>query len=65
MPQQPDVVVGSASADDGASIQVAVTGVDVRLDIRRPAQAPIPVLLAPDEAIFLVQVLERALRTGD
>jgi hypothetical protein len=63
MPQHPDVVVGSTNAEDGASIQVMVTGVDVRLDIRRPGQETTVVLLAPDDAINLVSLLERALKT--
>jgi hypothetical protein len=63
MSKHPDVVVGSANAEDGTSIQVMVTGVDVRLDVRRPDHEPTVVLLAPDEAIDLVSLLQRALET--
>jgi hypothetical protein len=63
MSKHPDVVVGSANAEDGASIQVMVTGVDVRLDVRRPDHETTVVLLAPDDAINLVSLLERALET--
>lgn len=63
MSKPPDVVVGSANAEDGASIQVMVTGVDVRLDVRRPGYEATVVLLAPDDAIDLVSLLQRALET--
>jgi hypothetical protein len=63
MSKHPDVVVGSVTAEHGASIQVMVTGVDVRLDVRRPDREPTVVLLAPDETINLVSLLQRALET--
>jgi len=40
-----------------------VTGVDVRLDIRRPCHEATLVLLAPDHAIDLAALLEQALKT--
>jgi len=61
MPKHPDVAIGNARADDGASIQVMVTGVDIRLDVTRPGHETTVVLLAPDDASGLVALLQRAL----
>jgi hypothetical protein len=59
---EPDtLVIGRADAEQGASIRVGVTGVDVRLDVHRPGHDPVVLLLAPDEAIGLVGLLHRAL----
>jgi hypothetical protein len=33
MSKRPDVIVGSADAEENVSVQVIVTGVDVRLDV--------------------------------
>ena len=63
MGEHPDVVVGSTTAEHGAEIQVIVTGVDVRLDIRQRDAEDAVVWLGPDEASNLIALLERALET--
>ena len=64
MTKHPDVFVGTARAEDGASIEVLVTGVDVRLTVRQKGHPNgVVVFLAPDDAIDLVGLLERALAT--
>ena len=61
MGDHPDVMVGTASGEDGASVEVLVSGVDVRLTIRRGDRSEAVVFLAPDDAQELVWLLERAL----
>jgi hypothetical protein len=56
----PDVHVGTTSAGD-ASVEVLVSGVDVRLTVRRQAQEEVEVFLGPDEAANLRDLLARAL----
>ncbi len=63
MTKHPDIVIGSARAERGAEIQVMVTGVDVRLDIRQREAADAVVWLAPDDAEDLVGLLQQALET--
>jgi hypothetical protein len=61
MSRHPDVLIGSAAADGGASIQVLVSGVDVRLTVRRPGHEDAVIFLAPDDAIDLRDLLSRTL----
>lgn len=61
--KHPDVLIGSAQAEDGGTIEVLVTGVDVRLAVRRRGHDDVLVFLAADDVIDLVGLLERALKT--
>jgi hypothetical protein len=60
MEEHPDVLLGSTPTDSG-SIEVLVSGVDVRLTVRRKEQEDIVVFLAPDCAINLRDLLDQAL----
>lgn len=60
MAEHPDVLVGTTPAGDG-SIEVLVSGVDVRLTIRRQ-ENNLALFLSPDEAINLREMLDAALR---
>ena len=60
MGEHPDVLLGSTPTESG-SIEVLVTGVDVRLTIRRDGQEDVVVFLAPDGAINLRDLLDQAL----
>ena len=59
MAEHPDVLVGTTPAGDGA-IDVLVSGVEVRLTIRRQDEN-LALFLSPDEAICLREMLDAAL----
>lgn len=59
MAEHPDVLVGTTPAGDG-SIEVLVSGVDVRLTIRHRHENLV-LFLGPDEAINLRDMLDQAL----
>jgi hypothetical protein len=61
MTEHLDVMVGATSADNGASIEVLVSGVDVRLTVRRRDRDDVVIFLGPDEAISLRDLLDQAL----
>lgn len=60
MAKHPDVLVGTTPAGDG-SIEVLVSGVDVRLTISHPQDGELVLFLGPDEAINLRDMLDQAL----
>ncbi len=60
MVEHPDVLLGTTSAGDG-SIDVMVSGVDVRLTIRHREHENLVLLLGPDETINLRDMLDQAL----
>ena len=60
MAEHPDVLVGTTPAGDG-SIEVLVSGVDVRLTIHRQDENLV-LFLSPDEAIYLREMLDAALQ---
>jgi hypothetical protein len=60
MGDPPDVLLGSTPTD-GGSIEVLVSGVDVRLTVRRDRQADVVVFLGSDSAISLRDLLDQAL----
>jgi hypothetical protein len=60
MGEHPDVVLGSTPTESG-SIEVTVSGVDVRLSIRGDGREVMAVFLAPDCAVNLRDLLDRAL----
>jgi hypothetical protein len=60
MGEHADVLLGSTPTESG-SIEVLVSGVDVRLTVHRNGQEDVVVFLAPDCAINLRDLLGQAL----
>jgi hypothetical protein len=60
MGDHPDLLIGSTEIEDG-SIEVLVSGVDVRLTVRRDGQKDVVVFLGRDSAINLRDLLDQAL----
>jgi hypothetical protein len=60
MRDHPDVPIGSTAIDRG-SIDVLVSGVDVRLTVCRDGQEDVVVFLGPDSALNLRDLLDQAL----
>lgn len=66
MPKHPDVLIGTLRrVDPGTDVEVLLTGVDVKLTLRPEGGAEVAVWLAPDEAIDLAAMINRALAHED
>jgi len=60
MSEHRDAVVGSVTDYGGATLEVAVRGVDVVLTLAHDGETA-SIALSPDEAAVLAQLLEKAL----
>jgi hypothetical protein len=66
MADHPDVLIGTLKrVDPRTDVEVLLTGVDVKLTLRPATGDEVAVWLAPDEAIDLVAMLNRALTHED
>ena len=66
MANHPDVLIGTLKrVDPRTDVEVLLTGVDVKLTLRPAKGEEVAVWLAPDEAIDLVAMLQRALEHED